>query len=55
MFSARCLQKKPETSIYTNAEIGKASAAAKAMADREGRNVCEEFDHGFPRELTFKK
>jgi hypothetical protein len=36
MLSARCVQKKAETSIYKNAEIGKA----------ESRNVFEEFDHG---------
>jgi hypothetical protein len=80
--SARWLQKKAETSIYKNAEIGKASAVAAAastvaeaamagqdggtrcrdksavaaaMADRESRNVFKEFDHGFRRELRFKK
>jgi hypothetical protein len=31
MLSARCLQKTVETSIYKNAEIGKASAVAAAM------------------------
>jgi hypothetical protein len=46
MLSARCLQKNAETSIYKNAEIGKASAVATAM-DRESGNVFKEFDHGF--------
>jgi hypothetical protein len=30
-------------------------AAGKAMADRESRNAFKEFDHGFRRELRFKK
>ncbi len=45
MLSVRCLQKTIDPSIYKNAEIGKTSAVAKAMAD--GENVFKEFDHGW--------
>jgi hypothetical protein len=37
MLSARCLQKKAETSIYNNAEMGKASAVAAAAMARPVR------------------
>jgi hypothetical protein len=47
LLSSRHLQKQLNVVLTKTAEIGKASAVAAAMADRESRNVFEEFDHGF--------